>query len=225
MNFLANKFINYWSELFPNPVTELKFSNNFELLVAVILSAQCTDKRVNAITKDLFKKYSTPEQFASLKQEELEKQIYSCGFYRNKAKNLINASRVIVNEFNGKVPMTMPDLKKLAGVGQKTAGVIYSVAFGGDAMPVDTHVFRVSNRLKISKSKNVKKCEEDLKNFFDKSTWSKVHHQMVLFGRYYCKARSPECEVCKLKENCHYYNEKIKQKLNKKKIKENVKNK
>lgn len=210
MNFFANKLINYWNELFPSPVTELKFNNNFELLVAVILSAQCTDKRVNAITKNLFKKYNTPEQFASLKQEELEKQIYSCGFYRNKAKNLINASRVIVNEFNGEIPTTMQDLKRLDGVGQKTAGVVYSVAFGGDAMPVDTHVFRVSNRLKISESKNVKKCEEDLKRFFDKSVWNKVHHQMVLFGRYYCKARSPECEICKLKENCLYY--KIKQK-------------
>lgn len=209
MNFLRDKLMNYWNELFPNPASELKFGNNFELLVAVILSAQCTDKRVNLITENLFKKYKTPEQFATLEQKELERQIYSCGFYRNKAKSLISASRDILERFNGEVPNSINDLKELAGVGQKTASVIHIVGFGGDAFPVDTHVFRVSNRLNLSKSKNVKKCEEDLKSFFDKSTWSKVHHQMVLFGRYRCKARSPECETCKLKDVCGYYKKKI----------------
>ena len=205
----TNILSNYWNELFPNPVTELKFSNNFELLVAVILSAQCTDKRVNAITEKLFKKYNTPEQFAELNQTELENQIYSCGFYRNKAKNIITASREIVGNYNGQVPNKIDELEKLAGVGHKTAGVVYAVGFGGIAFPVDTHIFRVSNRLGISNSKNVKECEEDLKNFFDKSAWNKVHHQIVLFGRYYCKARSPECEICKLKKICNYYKNKV----------------
>lgn len=210
MKSLKNKLLNFWNELFPNPVTELKYNNNFELLVAVILSAQCTDKRVNLITEKLFKKYKTPADFACLNQNELEKEIFSCGFYRNKAKNLINASKKIVQNYNGQVPNKIEELENLAGVGHKTAGVIYSVAFGGLAFPVDTHIFRVSNRLGISNSKNVKKCEEDLKNFFKKSDWKKVHHLMVLFGRYFCKARSPECEVCKLKDVCNYYNSKIK---------------
>ncbi|MDD2445905.1 MAG: endonuclease III [Clostridia bacterium] len=198
-------YLNYWNELFEEPKTELTYSNNFELLIAVILSAQCTDKKVNEITSKLFKKYNTPQQFANLEQQKLEKEIYSSGFFRNKAKNIIKASQDIVNKFNGKVPNTMEDLKKLAGVGQKTASVIYSAGFGGDAFAVDTHVFRVSNRLGISSSKNVKQCEADLKKYFKKPLWNKVHHQMVLFGRYYCKARSPQCNTCKLKDVCQYY--------------------
>lgn len=200
-----NRYLEYWNELFENPKTELTYSNNFELLIAVILSAQCTDKKVNEITSRLFKKYNTPQQFANLKQQELEKEIYSSGFFRNKAKNIIKASQDIIKKFNGKVPNTIENLKKLAGVGQKTASVIYSVGFGGNALAVDTHVFRVSNRLGLSSSKNVKQCEADLKKYFKESLWSKVHYQMVLFGRYYCKARAPKCNICKLNDICKYY--------------------
>ncbi|MDD3231972.1 MAG: endonuclease III [Clostridia bacterium] len=194
----------YWDELFSKPTTELKFSNNFELLIAVLLSAQCTDKRVNAVTENLFKKYKTPQDFSKLSQQELEKEIYSCGFYRKKSKSIINISREIIDKHDGKVPNTIEKLKSLNGIGQKTASVIFSIGFGGDAIAVDTHVLRVSKRLGFSNAENVKKCEEDLKKLIDKSLWSKTNSQMVLFGRYYCKARSPKCETCKLKEICKY---------------------
>ena len=198
------KYLQYWDELFPKPTTELNFSNNFELLIAVLLSAQCTDKRVNSVTKNLFKKYKTAQDFLNLGQQELEKEIYSCGFYRKKAKSIIDLSRKIIEKYDGKVPNTIEELKTLNGIGQKTASVIFSIGFGGDALAVDTHVFRVSKRLGFSDAKNVKKCEEDLKNLIDKSLWSKIHSQMVLFGRYYCKARSPKCENCKLQKICKY---------------------
>ena len=202
----TEKVLNYLEELFPEPACELKFNSRFELLVSVILSAQCTDKRVNMVTKELFKKYSTPKDFANLKQEELEKEIKSCGFYHNKAKNIISCSKDILERFNGKVPGNIDDLMTLAGVGKKTANVVYSVGFGGDAIAVDTHVFRVSNRLGI-KSKNPLECEAKLQKLVPKQNWSKVHHQMVLFGRYFCKAIKPNCKECELAEICEYYNE------------------
>lgn len=185
---------------------ELKFNSNFELLVAVILSAQCTDKRVNEVTKEIFKKYNTPQDFASMPQPELEKLIYSCGFYHNKAKNIILASRQLISEFNGEVPNNVEDLQKLKGVGKKTANVVFSTAFKGDAVAVDTHVFRVSNRLGLSCSKNVKKCEQDLMKVVPKSKWSSMHLLLVLFGRYQCKAIKPFCENCEFKDFCKYYN-------------------
>ena len=202
----TEKVLNYLEELFPEPACELKFNSRFELLVSVILSAQCTDKRVNMVTKELFKKYSTPKDFANLKQEELEKEIKSCGFYHNKAKNIISCSKDILERFNGKVPGNIDDLMSLAGVGKKTANVVFSVGFGGDAIAVDTHVFRVSNRLGI-KSKNPLECEAKLQKLVPKQNWSKVHHQMVLFGRYFCKAIKPNCKECELAEICEYYNE------------------
>ena len=200
------KVLNYLDELFPEPACELKFNSKFELLVSVILSAQCTDKRVNMVTSELFKKYNTPKDFAGLKQEELEKEIKSCGFYHNKAKNIISCSKDILERFNGNVPNNVDDLMSLAGVGKKTANVVFSVGFGGDAIAVDTHVFRVSNRLGI-KSKNPLECEAKLQKLVPKQNWSKVHHQMVLFGRYFCKAIKPNCKECELAEICEYYNE------------------
>jgi len=179
----------YLDKLFPFPVCELNFSNNFELLIAVILSAQCTDKRVNKITPVLFQKYSTPQAFAQMEQKELEKLIFSCGFYTNKAKSIISASKDIVNKFNGNVPSTFEELITLRGVGRKTANVILSVAFKVPAIAVDTHVFRVSKKLGLTEAENVLTCENDLMNLFEKKDWAKLHYQMVLYGRYHCKAR------------------------------------
>ena len=205
---MKSKITNYLNELFPEPYCELKFNSTFELLVAVILSAQCTDKRVNETTKVLFQKYNTPQQFASVSQEELEKLIHSCGFYHNKAKSIISASKDIITKFKGEVPDTIEKLITLAGVGKKTANVVYSVGFGGDALAVDTHVLRVSNRLGLANTLNPLKCEQELTKKFPKNIWSKLHYQMVLFGRYKCKAIKPICNECKLKDICKYYKEK-----------------
>lgn len=199
----------YLNELFPNAECELNFKSNFELLVAVILSAQCTDKRVNMVTEKLFKIANKAEQFAKMPQEELESYIKSCGFYHNKAKSIISASKDIVSKFGGRVPKNFDGLTSLAGVGNKTANVMTSVAFGGDAFAVDTHVLRTSNRLGLVKTQNPDKCEAALKQFFDKKDWSRLHYQMVLFGRYKCKAIKPDCEGCKFQKECLYYNGKL----------------
>ena len=197
-----------FNNLFPNPDCELKYSNNFELLVSVILSAQCTDKRVNSVTKDLFQKLKTPKDFAEVPIEKLEKEIYSLGFYHNKAKNIKNASKEIAEKFNGEVPSDFDKLVSLAGVGRKTASVVMAVGFDKPAFAVDTHVFRVANRLGIGSEKSVDECEKSLKNYFDKDKWQKVHLQMVHFGRYICKARNPECEKCNFHGICKFYNSK-----------------
>lgn len=197
-------FIAYLKELFPNGYCELKFNSNFELLVAVILSAQCTDKRVNMVTSELFKKYNTPQDFASIPQEQLEPLIRSCGFYHNKAKHIIEASQSIVQNFNGKVPENYDDLLSLAGVGRKTANVVSGIAFNANVVAVDTHVLRVSNRLGFTTSKNPNICERDLTKRF-KNDLTNLHYRMVLFGRYYCKAQKPLCENCKLKSECKYF--------------------
>lgn len=197
-------------KLIPNPESELNFSNEFELLVAVMLSAQCTDKRVNMITEELFKVYKTPEDFSELTIEELEKYIKSCNYYHNKAKNIITASRQIVEKFGGKVPTSHEDLVSLAGVGNKTANVVQAVAFGHQALPVDTHILRVSNRLGFADTKNPNICEKKLKELFVDCDYGKLHHLLLLFGRYYCTARNPKCDGCVLKDICktNYYGEK-----------------
>ena len=199
---MKDRIVQTLNEIFSVPRCELEYSSVFELLIAVILSAQCTDKRVNQVTKVLFEKYNRPEQFAKLKNEELEKLIHSCGFYRAKAEAIIKASKDIVERFNGEVPNNFDDLCSLRGVGRKTANVMISEGFKGDAFAVDTHVLRVSNRLGIVKTDNPDKCELALKQYFDKKDWSRLHYQMVLFGRYHCKARNPECENCEFKDIC-----------------------
>lgn len=191
--------------LFPSPKCELNYKNNYELLVAVILSAQCTDKRVNIVVGELFKKYDTPQKMLTLTQEELEEKIHSCGFYHNKAKNILSMSRDLIDKFNGKVPQDLEQLQTLAGVGRKTANVVYSEAFGGDAIAVDTHVLRVSNRLALASTDDPYKCELALMKAFDKSKWGKLHLQMVLFGRYICKAQKPLCQECPFTKICKYY--------------------
>ena len=195
----------YLNELFPNATCELEFNSAFELLVAVILSAQCTDARVNKATKVLFKNYNTPQKLANAKQEEIESIIFSCGFYHNKAKNLISCSKDILQKFDGQVPSTLEDMQKLAGVGRKTANVVYSLWFSGDAIAVDTHVFRVSNRIPLAKGQTPFDVESGLMKSYPKEYWSKLHYLLVLFGRYNCKAKNPECENCKLKDFCDFY--------------------
>ncbi|RKD29080.1 endonuclease III [Thermohalobacter berrensis] len=197
-------------KLYPNPKSELNYSNPFELLIATILAAQCTDKRVNMITKDLFKKYKKPEDYLELSEEELGKKIKSCGFYRNKSKNILKTCKILVEKYGGKVPNSREELMKLPGVGRKTANVVISNAFNQDAIAVDTHVFRVSNRIGLANSNDVFDTEKDLMNNIPKKDWSDAHHWLIFHGRRVCKARRPKCEECPLTKYCLYYKNQIK---------------
>ena len=210
MNKTNREIYNILNAKFEAPECELNFNSTFELLVAVILSAQCTDKRVNLVTEKLFKLYNTPKDFAKLENSELEKLIYSCGFYKNKAKNIINMSKSLTQRFNGVVPNTLEELESLDGVGRKTANVVLSVAYNKNAIAVDTHVFRVSRRLNLSKSNNVLGVEKDLMKAFDENLWGRLHHMLVLFGRYTCKSQNPKCESCELYNFCKYEYKKTK---------------
>lgn len=192
--------------LFPSPKCELNYHTPYELLVAVILSAQCTDKRVNEVTKELFTEYNTPHKMLTLSQAQLEEKIHSCGFYHNKSKALLEMSRSVIDNFNGQVPSNLDDLQSLAGVGRKTANVVFSEAFKGDALAVDTHVLRVSNRLGIANTNDPLKCEQALTAFFPKKWWSELHLQLVHFGRYKCKAIKPDCHKCPFYQICTYDN-------------------
>ena len=180
----------------------LKFSTPYELLVAVILSAQCTDERVNKVTRKLFAAANTPAQMLKLSEAELEKYIFSCGLYKTKAKHILEASADIINRFNGEVPQKKEQLITLAGVGRKTANVVYSVAFKGNAIAVDTHVFRVANRTGLAVGKTPLAVENGLMNILDESDWSRSHHYLIYLGRSYCKAKSPDCENCPIKDFC-----------------------
>lgn len=193
--------------LYPDAKPALQFKSPYELLVAVILSAQCTDERVNKVTGVLFEKYNTPQSMVTLSQEELEKYIFSCGFYRNKAAHILSASRDILDKFGGEVPSAFDDLRTLAGVGQKTANVVYSVAFGGDAIAVDTHVFRVSRRLGLAGANTPEKVEEDLKKVIPREKWSTAHHWLIWHGRKVCRSQRPDCANCTLKTLCKYQKE------------------
>ena len=193
------------SRQYPDASPALHYRTPYELLVAVILSAQCTDERVNKVTAELFKKYNTPRAMVELTQEELEKYIFSCGFYRNKAAHILSASHDIIEKFDGEVPSEHSQLKTLAGVGQKTANVVYAVAFGGDAIAVDTHVFRVSNRLGLAHGKTPDKVEEGLKEAIPQNLWSKAHHYLIYHGRRVCHSQRPDCPDCTLKDMCEFY--------------------
>ncbi len=203
----TDKIFSILDETFPNAQCELDFGSVFELLVAVILSAQCTDRRVNVVSKELFKIASTPEEFAEMDQADLEKAIFSCGFYRNKAKNIIAASKAIV-ESGGKVPDTFDGLLALPGVGRKTANVVYDVGFGGDGIPVDTHVFRVSNRLGIAPGKTPREVEDNLMKIIPEGSRNRAHHLLIFLGRYRCKAISPACDDCPLNPYCKFFHDK-----------------
>lgn len=198
----TEKFIRDLEQMHPNAECELNFTLPFELLVAVILSAQCTDKRVNLVTKELFKIANTPQAIADLDLETLENAIKSCGFYHDKARNIKGAASAIVKEYGGKIPETQSELMKLPGVGRKTANVVCAVAFGGNAFAVDTHVFRLSHRLGLSSGKDPLQVEKDLCRIFPEKSWSHVHHLLIHHGRYVCKAKSPSCENCLLSDRC-----------------------
>lgn len=196
--------------LYPDARPALHYGTSYELLIAVILSAQCTDERVNKVTAELFKEHNTPEKMLTLSQEELEKYIFSCGLYRSKAAHILSASRDIVEKFGGEVPSEHKQLKSLAGVGQKTANVVYAVAFGGDAIAVDTHVFRVSNRLGLAHADTPEKTEQQLKQVIPQSDWSKAHHWLIFHGRRVCHSQKPDCINCTLNKWCQFYNKTFK---------------
>jgi endonuclease-3 len=190
---------------FPDAHCELEFSTPFELLIATILSAQCTDERVNLVTAALFPKANTPEAILSLGQEELENKIRSLGLFHNKAKNIIEACSVMVEEFAGQLPQDFNLLQKLPGVGRKTANVLLGNAFGIPTLAVDTHVFRVAHRLGIAKGKTPEKVEEELKQLFPRENWILLHHLLIFQGRRICIARKPKCDDCSLLNICEFY--------------------
>ncbi|MCG1028336.1 endonuclease III [Virgibacillus halodenitrificans] len=190
-------------KMFPEAACELQHSNPFELVIAVLLSAQCTDVLVNKVTEGLFEKYKTPEDYLAVSLEQLQMDIKSIGLYRNKAKNIRKLCEVLLEDYNGVVPNTKEELVKLAGVGRKTANVVASVAFDEPAIAVDTHVERVSKRLGICRWKDsVIEVEETLMRKVPKEEWSVTHHRMIFFGRYHCKARNPNCSECPLLVVC-----------------------
>ena len=203
------KIKNYLNELFPNASCALNFSTPYELLIAVMLSAQCTDKRVNIVTKDLFKIANTPQKMLKLGEEKLKNIIHPCGFYNAKSKAIIETSADLINKFNGEVPKTMEELTTLRGVGRKTANVVIANAFGGQTIAVDTHVHRVSKRLGLaSENSTPYECEMSLLKIVPYEERTLTHHQIILFGREICKAIHPKCEICKLKDICLFYKNK-----------------
>lgn len=191
------------AKAYPDAKCALQHENPFQLLVATILSAQCTDERVNKVTPGLFQKYPTPRDFAALRPEVLEQEIRSTGFYRNKAKSILGASRKLVQEFGGKVPRTMEELLTLPGVARKTANVVLGTAYGiASGIVVDTHVHRIAQRLDLSKEKTPEKIEQDLMKIIPKDKWIDFSHQMIFHGRRCCTARKPKCAVCPLEDLC-----------------------
>lgn len=188
-------------EQYPDSLTELNYNNIYELLIAVMLSAQCTDKRVNIISPALFEAYPSPVELANADLDDVKSYINSCSFFNNKAKNLIKMAQSVIENYDGKIPEERDELVKLAGVGQKTANVVMIEYFGANLMAVDTHVFRVAHRLGLSNDTTALKTEATLTKKF-KTDLHLLHQAMVLFGRYKCKAIKPECEGCFMKKHC-----------------------
>lgn len=203
---MTNKAIdimNYLNELYPDAKGELIFHNDIELLVAVVLSAQATDKSVNNVTPYLFNKYPTVYDLAEAKVEDVEEVIKSIGLYKAKARNIVGLAKEIVKKYDGHVPNNKEDLILLPGVGNKTAGVVRLELFHYDEFPVDTHVSRISKRLGLAKSSDEpSEIEHKLKKIFPKECWSHLHHQFIFFGRYFCLAKKPNCHNCKIKNYC-----------------------
>ncbi|MDU1833074.1 MAG: endonuclease III [Finegoldia sp.] len=201
-----NKILDDLDSLYPNAKAGLDFNTPFELLIATILSAQCTDVRVNKVTAVLFKEHNTPKTILDLGVDGLSKYIKSCGLYKTKSKNIINTCNVLYHDYDSIVPDNIEELMKLPGVGRKTANVVVSNAFDTPAIAVDTHVFRVTNRIGIVNEKDVLSTEMALMKEIPKERWSKSHHLFIWHGRKLCKARSPKCEECILNDRCKFYN-------------------
>ena len=198
-------------EKFGKPKCALNYDTPFELLVAVILSAQCTDKRVNIVTEAMFKEYNTPEQFATMDIEKIEELIKSTGFYRNKAKNIQKASQQLLEKYNGELPQEMDKLLELGGVGRKTANVVRGEVWGlADGITVDTHVKRITNLLGLTEEQDPIKIERDLMKIVPKKSWIDFSHYIILQGRDKCIARRPKCDECEIREACKYYEKKLK---------------
>lgn len=189
------------SMMYPNPKAELDFSNPFETVIATILAAQCTDKQVNKVTPELFSKYPTPLELAQADEQDVYRIVKSCGF-KSKAQKVIATSQMIMNEYGGEVPNEMSKLIRLPGVGRKTANVVLSNAFGIPAIAVDTHVFRVSNRLGLAQAKTVEETERQLQKAIPKKDWSDAHHWLIFHGRRVCHAQRPDCSNCLLLDQC-----------------------
>ena len=200
----SNRILNTIRDMFPNASCELNYNNLFELLVAVVLSAQTTDKRVNEVTKVLFQKYNSPIGLSQADYNEIYEIVRPLGLAKSKAHNIIQLSKVLNTKYNDIVPNTRVELESLPGVGRKTANAVLMEGFRIPAIAVDTHVSRVSLRLGLSKDDNVLKIEQDLMNLFPKDEWYFVHHGLLFFGRYFCTAKKPNCEICKLKDICTY---------------------
>ncbi|MCE6988839.1 endonuclease III [Dyadobacter sp. CY323] len=207
-----NLFLNYFTQNFPEPETELHYSNPYELLVSVILSAQCTDKRVNIVTPPLFERFPDPESLAASNAEEVFTYIRSISYPNNKSKHLVGMARMLVEQFASEVPASVDDLQKLPGVGRKTANVIASVIFNQPAMAVDTHVFRVSHRLGLvpATATTPLAVERELVKYIPSELVHKAHHWLILHGRYICVARSPKCLQCPLTGFCKFFEKNVK---------------
>lgn len=201
----AIKVLDILKMLYPDAQCELDYGTPFQLLVATVLSAQTTDKAVNQVTKDLFKEYPDVDSFLTLTQEELESKIKTIGLYRNKSKNLLKMCQQLKDNFNGEVPNTMEGITSLQGAGRKTANVVLSNAFDVPAIAVDTHVFRVSNRIGIAHGKNVDETEKQLQEAIPKDMWSHAHHLIIFHGRRCCYARKPDCDNCAVAPLCEYF--------------------
>ncbi|BAK81697.1 endonuclease III [Candidatus Arthromitus sp. SFB-rat-Yit] len=192
-------------ESYPDAKCELEYESPFQLLIATVLSAQTTDKKVNEVTNSLFSEYPKLEDFLNLDEEKLKDKIKCIGLYRTKSKNIINLCKILKEEFNGEVPKTRDELITLPGVGRKTANVVISNCFGVQAFAVDVHVFRVSNRIGIANSKTPEQTELELMKNIDESLWTICHHTIIFHGRRCCTSRKPNCGECKIKEYCKYY--------------------
>ena len=203
-------FMDYLKELFPEARCELIYNNPFQLLVATILSAQCTDKQVNKVTPALFAAYPDAKSMSEAPIEKIEELIHSTGFYKNKAKNIKSMAYALVKDHNGQVPDNMDELVKLPGVGRKTANVVLGNAFHVPGMVVDTHVKRITNRYGLTKNSDPEKIEQDLMKIFPKERWTELSHQLVLFGRYFCEAKKPKCNECKIISYCPAYKKMVK---------------
>ncbi|HWQ59513.1 MAG TPA: endonuclease III [Clostridia bacterium] len=192
-------------DTYPDAKPELEFTSPFELLVATMLSAQSTDKQVNKVTRVLFEKYNTPEAMAALSYEELKPYIKFCGLYQTKGKNILASSRIIMEQYGGEVPRDRDTLTTLPGVGRKTANVVVSNVFGTPAIAVDTHVFRVANRIGFADAKDVLGTEKQLMQAIPEELWSIAHHWLIFHGRRCCAARNPKCDICTVRECCMKY--------------------